>query len=70
MNKLYIVDYCVWIQSKLTDDRVKTLADSFNKSKRELEGSQHEGKEMVGLGLVELEAVVDNMEEEEEEEST
>lgn len=54
LNKLYVTDYCVWIQS-VSDESLLALAKVFNEAKRTFENSSNNGKDYVKLFLPELE---------------
>jgi hypothetical protein len=56
LNKLYITDYCLWLQSALTDAQLRTVATAFNDAKRRFEQSECNGKYLVNLFLPELES--------------
>jgi len=61
LNRLYMTDYCVWIQ-KLHDRSIQQFAEEFNEW-------SHVDKESVGLGLVKLEESICPSSEESESES-
>jgi len=56
LNKLFITDYCLWIQSALTDAQLRAAATAFNDAKRRFEQSECNGKYLVNLFLPELES--------------
>ena len=55
LNKLFITDYCVWIQNNLEDSTIAELANAFNETKRTLEHSPNQGKDLVKFNLPKLE---------------
>lgn len=55
LNKMYLDDYCVWVQSA-DEASLDDAADDFNLAKREMEQMEHQGKEDMGFMLPELEA--------------
>jgi len=55
LNKLFLDDMCVWIQS-VAPEAIRQLAEQFNQAKGLLESAEHKGKGLVDLGLPEIEA--------------
>lgn len=55
LNKLFIDDYCVWIQ-QLNEASLQTFAKEYNNMKNEMESGPNKGKGSVGLKLEELES--------------
>lgn len=57
LNKLFITDYCVWLQSvnNAKDSCLHEVAVSFNEAKRSVENSSNHGKDLLHLKLSELE---------------
>lgn len=54
LNKLYISDYCVWLQ-RVDDQTLEKLAKEFNEAKRNFEASDGNGISSIGFKLLELE---------------
>jgi protein SHQ1 len=55
LNKLYISDYCVWLQ-RVDEHSLESFAKEFNEAKRSFEASDGNGKSLIGFNLLELEA--------------
>lgn len=60
LNKLYITDYCVWIQTTMSDEELLRIATLFNNAKRDLESRDDHGKGLTDLNLKELEEMEDS----------
>ena len=74
LNRLFLDDYCVLLQSAVGEVVVRELGEAWREGRGEGGGGVRVGKEEVGLGLVELERLLEGggggeEEEEEEEES-
>ena len=54
LNKVFLDDYCVWLQS-VDESTIDTLAKEFNEAKTMLEKGDLMGKSSLGLCLPELE---------------
>ena len=55
LNKVYIGDYCVWVQNGLASDQLQAFAKLYNNAKGSIEKMPHTGKELMGLYLPEME---------------
>ena len=55
LNKIFLDDYCVWIQ-RLRPESIKQLADDINAAKGRIEAMEQAGRGSVELRLPELEA--------------
>lgn len=55
LNKVYIGDYCVWVQNGLESDQLQAFAKLYNNAKGSIEKMPHTGKELMGLYLPEIE---------------
>lgn len=63
LNKLYVDDYCTWIQQQQQDDTTHGLhadslyefAKAYNAAKSSIEKHPHQGKELMGFNLPALE---------------
>jgi protein SHQ1 len=56
LNKIYVADYCVWLQSSaLTDAALQSFAKLYNNAKGAVEKSHDEGKGLMGFFLPEIE---------------
>jgi protein SHQ1 len=57
LNKIYVADYCVWLQSAaLADETLQGFAKLYNVAKGSIEKMSQQGRELMGLFLPELEA--------------
>jgi len=56
LNKLYVDDYCVWVQRQLREEALQAFAARFNDAKNAFEAGADRGKERVELNLPALEA--------------
>jgi hypothetical protein len=56
LNKLYVDDYCVWVQRQLREEALHAFAARFNDAKNAFEAGADRGKERVELNLLALEA--------------
>lgn len=56
LNKVFVNDYCQWIQSNDNiDETIENVAKLFNQEKNKIEQLQNNGKEYMGLNLIEIE---------------
>jgi len=64
LNKVFVDDYCVWVQNGLQHEQLQAFAKAYNAAKGSIEKLPHAGKELMGFFLPEIETWAQEREEE------